>query len=157
MTFNETHTFTRPISATFVDINGVTQTAGVNVPRFEFAMGEPLGLKFGAQDKAICPLADTWYNPQQGTYFIRAQAPIGMTILMSGQTVLQGVGSFKTYVVRWQNGENLLNSTITLFPNADTTNEPTYVAKHTYQPKYLTDVVIDDMMQFNSVTNGEWS
>lgn len=157
LTFTGSHTFTRPITADYVDINGVTQTAAIDEPRFEFADGEPIGLKFGAQDSATCPLTETWYTGKAGTYIIRAQAPNYMLIGEAGVTQIRGVNTFKTYVVRWNSNANLMAPEIDLFPNADVTAEPAYVAGHWYQPKYLADETIDQMIFLNAVINGDWA
>lgn len=156
LTFTESHIFTRPITATYTDEFGVEQTAAIDEPRFDYLAGEPIGLKFGAQDTLTCPLTTTWYSGNAGTYIIRAQAPVGMLIAQSGATNIYGVDSWKTNVVRWDGNVNLMASTLALFPSADVTASPAYVAGHWYEPSYLEEQTIDDMIFLNSVINGDW-
>ena len=83
--FNVAFTFSRPDPADYEDINGDTQTAGTDVPRFNYSEGVGEGLILDASLSEIAAINDIPnFNSSSGTWVIKADLDKSIPIPGSG-------------------------------------------------------------------------
>lgn len=101
--FNVAFTFSRPDPADYEDINGDTQTAGTDVPRFNYSEGVGEGLMLDASLSETAAINDTPnFNSSSGTWVINAVLDKSMPIPGSGfGEFMEGSG---TLVFVYSNG-----------------------------------------------------
>lgn len=101
--FNVAFTFSRPNPADYEDINGDTQTAGTDVPRFNYSEGVGEGLMLDASLSEIAAINDIPnFNSSSGTWVIKADLDKSMPMPGSGfGEFMEGYG---TLVFVYSNG-----------------------------------------------------
>lgn len=101
--FNVAFTFSRPDPADYEDINGDTQTAGTDVPRFNYSEGVGEGLILDASLSETAAINDIPnFNSSSGTWVIKADLGKSMPIPGSGfGEFMEGSG---TLVFVYSNG-----------------------------------------------------
>lgn len=101
--FNVAFTFSRPDPADYEDINGDTQTAGTDVPRFNYSEGVGEGLMLDASLSEIAAINDIPnFNSSSGTWVIKADLDKSKPIPGSGfGEFMEGSG---TLVFVYSNG-----------------------------------------------------
>ncbi|WP_272974789.1 hypothetical protein [Alcanivorax jadensis] len=112
--FNVAFTFSRPNPADYEDINGDTQTAGTDVPRFNYSEGVGEGLLLDASLSETAAINDIPnFNSSSGTWVIKADLDKSMPIPGSGfGQLLEGSG-YVVFVYSagvgkcWANGDVL--------------------------------------------------
>lgn len=73
--FSDLFTFTRAAAANFLDEQGLVQSAGIDVPRFEYdSAGNFIGLLLEDADSMTMTNID-WFNPLEGTFFVEFSRP----------------------------------------------------------------------------------
>lgn len=92
--FEDIVTFTRPAPADYTDVNGDPQTAGINIPRFNY---ESAGVFDGfLVDKSLSEDAtvstDSWYNPDEGTWIVDGR--FVQPNMLNANYVVDGAGKF---------------------------------------------------------------
>lgn len=93
--FNVAFTFSRPDPADYEDINGDTQTAGTDVPRFNYSEGVGEGLILDASLSEIAAINDIPnFNSSSGTWVIKADLDKSKPIPGSGfSEFMEGSGT----------------------------------------------------------------
>jgi len=101
--FNVAFTFSRPDPADYEDVNGDTQTAGTDVPRFNYSEGVGEGLMLDASLSETAAINDIPnFNSSSGTWVIKADLDKSMPIPGSGfGEFMEGSG---TLVFVYSNG-----------------------------------------------------
>lgn len=101
--FNVAFTFSRPDPADYEDVNGDTQTAGTDVPRFNYSEGVGEGLMLDASLSEIAAINDIPnFNSSSGTWVIKADLDKSIPIPGSGfGEFMEGSG---TLVFVYSNG-----------------------------------------------------
>ncbi|MAC14284.1 MAG: hypothetical protein CL539_06335 [Alcanivorax sp.] len=83
--FNVAFDFSRPDPADYEDVNGDTQTAGTDVPRFNYSEGVGEGLLLDASLSETAAINDIpAFNASEGTWVIKADLDKSMLIPGSG-------------------------------------------------------------------------
>ncbi|MEQ3620580.1 MAG: hypothetical protein ABNH42_04475 [Marinobacter sp.] len=122
--FNVAFTFSRPNPADYEDINGDTQTAGTDVPRFNYSEGVGEGLMLDASLSETAAINDIPnFNSSSGTWVIKADLDKSIPIPGSGfGEFMEGSGTlvfvYSNGVGKcWADGQVLF--TVDPFPSAE--------------------------------------
>ncbi len=103
--FNVAFTFSRPNPADYEDINGETQTAGTDVPRFNYSEGVGEGLMLDASLSEIAAINDIPnFNSSSGTWVIKADLDKSIPIPGSGFGFVELMEGSGTLVFVYNNG-----------------------------------------------------
>lgn len=152
--FDEIIDFTRADPADFESESGTIETADADEPRFEFLDGEPQGLKFGDGDRAVSqPSLAPWYTSARGTLAIRAFGLGGETVFESGDTQIEGIDGWKTYVFRWNDHSDPLDNAFAFFPDEPDDGVTRYQRRLYFYPRFLEGGTLEFMLDFNELIN----